>query len=106
MKKVLAVVCSLVGVPLVGGGIFLAGVGIAISGSEPDFGEGLIGMAIPAALVGSFLCYAAWRLLRSDTTVVTQSDARPKGKERLCDNCGCVVSVNHKACEWCGADLK
>jgi hypothetical protein len=65
MKGLLGVLAALIGVPLVIGGILVFGVGLSMSGREPQFGEPLYGMGFLAAFIGSLLCFAAWLLLRN-----------------------------------------
>jgi hypothetical protein len=62
MKKVLLAVLMVLGVPVVCGGLWLIGVGVVMSNYEPVYKCLFIGSGVFAALVGAFLCYAAWQI--------------------------------------------
>ncbi|MBM4445542.1 MAG: hypothetical protein FJ020_09655 [Chloroflexi bacterium] len=60
MKAVLGVAALLLGVVLVLGGLYGFAASVALSGSEPEFAEGIGGWALLALLLGSLLSCAGW----------------------------------------------
>lgn len=67
-----------------------------------------VGIGVLIGLLGAFLCYASWRLLKS----AAKSAEAPRsgttcGQDRskhVCPHCGAQILDGCQTCRWCGAD--
>jgi len=91
MKGLLGILAVFIGIPLVCFGLYGLVVGVALSGSEPEFSDGMAGYGMMALLFGGLLCWAAWKNTR---------------EENICPNCHCWLADGSRTCKCCGADLK
>lgn len=103
---VLALLLALAGVPAVIVGVYFIVIMLVLSNASISSGGGedtLVGMGMLAVGVELALCYAAWRLLRSETSQRNGVQYRSALPHHLCPNCGCREADGAKTCRWCGA---